>query len=152
VGGVLSADERKVRAEIELLYHRGTGELRPVAARRCFACAARHRCALIAVLAAAALATGTSVSWLPGAACSSRSDSVPDPIRRRQIGVTSMNTLTLPTPGPAGTIVVEEHPVRGSSLAPGGVLLALALSLRARRLRGLDVLRRSQDRAPPARS
>ena len=31
----------------------------------------------------------------------------------------------------------------------GGELLALALSLRARGLRGLDVLRRSQDRAPP---
>jgi hypothetical protein len=32
----------------------------------------------------------------------------------------------------------------------GGGLLALAMSLRARGLRGLDVLRRSQDRAPPA--
>jgi hypothetical protein len=32
----------------------------------------------------------------------------------------------------------------------GPALLALALSLRARTLRGLDVLRRSQDRAPPA--
>lgn len=32
----------------------------------------------------------------------------------------------------------------------GGELLALAMSLRARGLRGLDVLRRSQDRAPPA--
>jgi len=31
----------------------------------------------------------------------------------------------------------------------GGELLALELSLRARGLRGLDVLRRSQDRAPP---
>lgn len=31
----------------------------------------------------------------------------------------------------------------------GGELLALALSLRARGLRGLDALRRSQDRAPP---
>src|SRR3954454_16218768 len=31
----------------------------------------------------------------------------------------------------------------------GGELLGLALSLRARGLRGLDVLRRSQDRAPP---
>ena len=31
----------------------------------------------------------------------------------------------------------------------GGELLALATSLRARGLRGLDVLRRSQDRAPP---
>jgi hypothetical protein len=32
----------------------------------------------------------------------------------------------------------------------GGELLALRMSLRARGLRGLDVLRRSQDRAPPA--
>lgn len=32
----------------------------------------------------------------------------------------------------------------------GGALLALRMSLRARGLRGLDVLRRSQDRAPPA--
>ena len=31
----------------------------------------------------------------------------------------------------------------------GGALLALRTSLRARGLRGLDVLRRSQDRAPP---
>jgi hypothetical protein len=31
----------------------------------------------------------------------------------------------------------------------GGQLLALAMNLRARGLRGLDVLRRSQDRAPP---
>ncbi len=33
----------------------------------------------------------------------------------------------------------------------GGMLLALALNRRARGLRGLDVLRRSQDRAPPQR-
>jgi hypothetical protein len=31
----------------------------------------------------------------------------------------------------------------------GGMLLALAMNRRARGLRGLDVLRRSQDRAPP---
>lgn len=31
----------------------------------------------------------------------------------------------------------------------GGELLALAMNRRARGLRGLDVLRRSQDRAPP---
>ena len=30
-----------------------------------------------------------------------------------------------------------------------GMLLALAMNRRARGLRGLDVLRRSQDRAPP---
>ncbi|MGY2005275.1 hypothetical protein [Blastococcus sp. SYSU DS1024] len=35
---------------------------------------------------------------------------------------------------------------------PGGALLALAMNRRARGLRGLDVLRRSQDRAPPRRS
>jgi len=34
----------------------------------------------------------------------------------------------------------------------GGMLLALAMNRRARGLRGLDVLRRSQDRAPPQRS
>ena len=38
---------------------------------------------------------------------------------------------------------------RAPSPVPGGELLALATSLRARGLRGLDVLRRSQDRAPP---
>jgi hypothetical protein len=31
----------------------------------------------------------------------------------------------------------------------GGMLIALAVNRRARGLRGLDVLRRSQDRAPP---
>lgn len=31
----------------------------------------------------------------------------------------------------------------------GGMLLALAMNRRARGMRGLDVLRRSQDRAPP---
>jgi hypothetical protein len=34
----------------------------------------------------------------------------------------------------------------------GGMLLALAMNRRARGLRGLDVLRRSQDRAPPQHS
>jgi len=34
----------------------------------------------------------------------------------------------------------------------GGMLLALAMNRRARGLRGLDVLRRSQDRAPPRHS
>ncbi len=41
---------------------------------------------------------------------------------------------------PAGT---ARHAVTG------GALLALAMSRRARGLRGLDVLRPSQDRAPP---
>ncbi len=36
------------------------------------------------------------------------------------------------------------------ALVSGGAHLALAMSLRARGLRGLNVLRRSQDRAPPA--
>jgi hypothetical protein len=80
VDGVFGANERRVVAGIERLYHRGAGALRPVAARPCGACAARHRWASVAVLAAAwttlalamlgavvsaaALATGTSVSWL----------------------------------------------------------------------------------------
>ena len=34
----------------------------------------------------------------------------------------------------------------------GGMLIALAMNRRARGLRGLDVLRRSQDRAPPQSS
>jgi hypothetical protein len=41
-------------------------------------------------------------------------------------------------------------PAAGAVPAPsGGMLLALAMNRRARGLRGLDVLRRSQDRAPP---
>jgi hypothetical protein len=40
-------------------------------------------------------------------------------------------------------------PLRTPLPVPGGALLALRMSLRARGLRGLDVLRRSQDRAPP---
>jgi hypothetical protein len=42
------------------------------------------------------------------------------------------------------------RPDRGASPVSGAQLLALATSLRARGLRGMDVLRRSQDRAPPA--
>jgi hypothetical protein len=66
--------------------------------------------------------------------------------------------MTARTLVPAGTDVL---PVGGRGpatrewfLAPvaGGALLALATSLRARGLRGLDVLRRSQDRAPPSSS
>jgi hypothetical protein len=41
-------------------------------------------------------------------------------------------------------------PDRSASPVTGAQLLALATSLRARGLRGMDVLRRSQDRAPPA--
>ena len=39
--------------------------------------------------------------------------------------------------------------IAGASALSGGMLLALAMNRRARGLRGLDVLRRSQDRAPP---
>lgn len=42
----------------------------------------------------------------------------------------------VPVPGPAPAL-------------SGGMRLALAMNRRARGLRGLDVLRRSQDRAPP---
>ena len=52
-----------------------------------------------------------------------------------------------PPPGPDGP---AGSPAHRPSPVTGGGLLALATSLRARGLRGLDVLRRSQDRAPPA--
>ena len=58
-----------------------------------------------------------------------------------------MDAQTLPTSGPA---VFAGPPARHQSPVTGSGLLALAMSLRARGLRGLDVLRRSQDRAPPA--
>lgn len=77
---VLSADERRVLAEMERLYHRQADEPQSPAARACSACAARHRWASVGVIVAAwtalllatigatagaaALATGTSVSWL----------------------------------------------------------------------------------------
>ena len=51
---------------------------------------------------------------------------------------------------PPGPAVLVGSPVHRPSPVTGGGLLALATSLRARGLRGLDVLRRSQDRAPPA--
>jgi len=63
------------------------------------------------------------------------------------IGVTAPATGRL-RPGTPIRPVVRCSPVLGSPVS-GGELLALALSLRARGLRGLDVLRRSQDRAPP---
>jgi hypothetical protein len=62
-----------------------------------------------------------------------------------------MDTLTPPKPGWAGAVVPAGSPARRRSPVTGGGLLALALSVRARGLRGLDVLRPSQDRAPPAR-
>ncbi|MGR6964007.1 hypothetical protein ACU610_06070 [Geodermatophilus sp. URMC 61] len=61
-----------------------------------------------------------------------------------------MNAPTPTTPGPAGAVVLAGSHAGRPSPVTGGGLLALALSLRARGLRGLDVLRRSQDRAPPA--
>ena len=56
------------------------------------------------------------------------------------------------TPGgrPAvATALVAGFPGRGRSPLTGAQLMALAMSLRARGLRGLDVLRPSRDRAPP---
>ena len=52
----------------------------------------------------------------------------------------------------AGAVAVSVVPARCLSSVTGAGRLALAMSLRARGLRGLDVLRRSQDRAPPASS
>jgi hypothetical protein len=54
--------------------------------------------------------------------------------------------------GSAGlaTAVSSASPGRDPSPVTGGQLLALAMSLRARGLRVLDVLRRSRDRAPPS--
>jgi hypothetical protein len=50
----------------------------------------------------------------------------------------------LPTPAVAGSSRGAVSPLTG------GERLALAMGLRTRGLRGLDVLRRSRDRAPPA--
>jgi hypothetical protein len=63
------------------------------------------------------------------------------------IGVTAPTTVSLRPRTPIRP-VVRRSPVLASPVT-GGELLALALSLRARGMRGLDVLRRSQDRAPP---
>ena len=51
-------------------------------------------------------------------------------------------------PMPA-TALTPRSPGRNPSPVTGRQMLALAMSLRARGLRGLDVLRRSRDRAPP---
>ena len=48
------------------------------------------------------------------------------------------------------TAFTSGFPKRKRPPVTGGQLLALAMSLRARGLRGLDVLRRSRDRAPPS--
>ncbi|MGY1691396.1 hypothetical protein [Geodermatophilus sp. SYSU D01105] len=63
-----------------------------------------------------------------------------------------MTTQTRSASGPAEALVPAESPARHRSPVTGGGRLALAMSLRARGLRGLDALRRSQDRAPPASS
>jgi hypothetical protein len=54
-----------------------------------------------------------------------------------------------PTGGPVAAALTPGTPGRNPSPVTGRQLLALAMSLRARGLRGLDVLRHSQDRAPP---
>ncbi|MGK5111377.1 MULTISPECIES: hypothetical protein [unclassified Geodermatophilus] len=62
-----------------------------------------------------------------------------------------MHTRTPAPPGCAtaagGRVAQPAGPARHA--VTGGGLLALAMSRRARGLRGLDVLRPSQDRAPP---
>jgi hypothetical protein len=58
-------------------------------------------------------------------------------------------TTRVPRSAPAAALV-RRSPDRRPSPVTGNQLLALATSLRARGLRGLDVLRRSQDRAPPS--
>ena len=57
-----------------------------------------------------------------------------------------MDVCTFPAApsSPPGVPVAPSAPA-----LTGGMLLALAMNRRARGLRGLDVLRRSQDRAPP---
>jgi hypothetical protein len=56
-----------------------------------------------------------------------------------------------PAGGPrTATVLTSGAPGRNPSPVTGRQLLALAMSLRARGLRGLDVLRRSRDRAPPS--
>jgi hypothetical protein len=62
-----------------------------------------------------------------------------------------MTALAIPPPGRpvAATGLTAGAPKRNASQSTDRQLLALAMSLRARGLRGLDVLRRSRDRAPP---
>ncbi|WP_222270084.1 hypothetical protein [Modestobacter marinus] len=57
-----------------------------------------------------------------------------------------------PRTGLTGPVALQRPPGRRPSPVTGGERLALAMTLRARGLRGLDVLRRSQDRAPPGGS
>lgn len=48
-------------------------------------------------------------------------------------------------------VIAETTSVEPAHIPSGAALLALALSEEARGIRGLDVLRRSVDRAPPVR-
>jgi hypothetical protein len=57
--------------------------------------------------------------------------------------------MTARTCVPIGARAASRPQRCAPSPVSGGALLALATSLRSRGLRGLDVLRRSQDRAPP---
>jgi putative oxygen-independent coproporphyrinogen III oxidase len=73
---------------------------------------------------------------------------VPATVPGRAEGVVVVDALVSRSTGgsPPGSC----HPRVGSAPAmSGGMLVALAMNRRARGLRGLDVLRRSQDRAPP---
>lgn len=51
-----------------------------------------------------------------------------------------------------GTWTARSAPAEPSHVPSGAALLALQLGEQARGIRGLDVLRRSVDRAPPGRS
>jgi hypothetical protein len=62
------------------------------------------------------------------------------------------DTLTWPGGHTSTHAVVRRSPGRSPAPVTGRQLLALGMGLRARGLRGLDVLRRSRDRAPPAGS
>ena len=62
-----------------------------------------------------------------------------------------MTARAITPPGRPVAAVALTSGSRGRNASPvtGRQLLALAMSLRARSLHGLDVLRRSRDRAPP---
>jgi len=58
--------------------------------------------------------------------------------------------ITSPGRPAAAAALTPGSPGLSTSAVTGRQLLALAMSLRARGLRGLDVLRRGRDRAPPS--
>ena len=64
----------------------------------------------------------------------------------RSVGVVAVDVSTS---RPAATYPPGSLIAAGVPALTGGMVLALAMNRRARGLRGLDVLRRSQDRAPP---